>query len=119
MYEIDINQGAWVALDFGSGRDLTVLEIEPHIWLCADIAEPAWDFLPVSLSPPLTPPKEINKHLKKEKRKLAWINKYKENVREKKKEAGKHMLSDLEPREYKHKWRSSKDLHRKGDEMEN
>lgn len=51
---------------------------------------------------------------------MAWINKYKENVRGKKKmEAGKHMLSDLDPREYKDKWRSSKDLHRKGDEMEN
>ena len=50
--------GAWVAqsvehlsLDFGSGHDLTVCDIEPHVGLCADSAEPAWDSL--SASPPL------------------------------------------------------------------
>ena len=39
--------GAWVAqlvkhptLRFGSGRDLTVCEIEPHLGLCADSADP-------------------------------------------------------------------------------
>ena len=31
--------------DFGSGHDLTVREFEPHIGLCADSAEPAWDSL--------------------------------------------------------------------------
>lgn len=43
-------QGAWVTqsvkcltLDFGSGHDLTADEIEPHIGLCADSVEPAWD----------------------------------------------------------------------------
>ena len=30
-------------LDFGPGHDLTVCGIEPHIRLCADNAEPAWD----------------------------------------------------------------------------
>ena len=34
-------------LDFGLGRDLTVLEFKPHTGLCADGMEPAWD----SLSP--------------------------------------------------------------------
>ena len=51
---------AWVAQlvehltpAFSSGRDLTVWEIEPHVWLCADRAGPAWDSLPLSL--PLPP----------------------------------------------------------------
>ena len=44
-------------LDFGSGRDLTVREFEPHTGLCADRTEPTWDSLslPLSASPPLTP----------------------------------------------------------------
>ena len=33
-------------LDFGSGHDLTVREIEPCMGLCADGVEPAWDSLP-------------------------------------------------------------------------
>ena len=37
------------ALGFSSGHDLTVHEFEPHIGLCADSEEPAWDFLSVSL----------------------------------------------------------------------
>ena len=41
------------ALDFGSGYDLTVGEIEPHPRLCADLAEPAWDS--VSHSPCASP----------------------------------------------------------------
>ena len=43
-----------LTLDLGSGHDLTVCEIEPRIWLCTDIAEPAWDslFPSVSLSLP-------------------------------------------------------------------
>ena len=39
-------------LDFGSGRDLTVGEIWPHVGLCADSVEPAWDSLAPSLSAP-------------------------------------------------------------------
>ena len=49
------SRGAWVAhsvkhptLDFDSGHDLTVREIEPGIRLLVDNAEPAWN----SLSPP-------------------------------------------------------------------
>ena len=45
----------WVAcltLDFDSGHDLTVHGIEPHIGLCTDTAEPAWDSLSPSLSAP-------------------------------------------------------------------
>ena len=44
--------GAWVAqsvkhpsLGFSSVRDLTVHEFEPHIRLCTESAETAWDFL--------------------------------------------------------------------------
>ena len=40
-------------LDFGSGRDLTVCESEPHVGICADSEEPAWDSLSPSLSAPL------------------------------------------------------------------
>ena len=37
-------------LDFGSGPDLTVRKIGPHVGLCPDGAEPAWDSL---YAPPL------------------------------------------------------------------
>ena len=41
-------------LDFSSGHDLVVHEMEPYIGLCADSEEPAWDSLSPSLaSPPL------------------------------------------------------------------
>ena len=40
------------ALGFGSGPDLAVRGIEPHVGLCADSVEPAW----VSLSPSLSAP---------------------------------------------------------------
>ena len=43
------------ALDFGSGLDLTVREFEPHVGLCADDVEPAWDSLSPSLSLTLCP----------------------------------------------------------------
>ena len=53
-------QGAWLAqfvehptLDFGSGHDLVVREFEPHLGLCADSAEPAWDPVSLPLSAPL------------------------------------------------------------------
>ena len=39
-------------LGFGSGHDLMVCEFEPHMGLCADSAEPAWDFLSDLLSAP-------------------------------------------------------------------
>ena len=73
--------GAWVAqsvkhptLNFGSGHDLTVHEIQPYVGLCADSMEPAWDslFPSLSASPLLTlsvPPflsLSKNKHKKKE-----------------------------------------------------
>ena len=52
-------RGAWVAqsgkrlmLDFCLGLDLVVREFEPHVGLCADREEPAWDFLSPSLSDP-------------------------------------------------------------------
>ena len=41
-------------LDFGSGPDLAVCELEPRIGLCADSAKPAWDSLSLLLS--LCPP---------------------------------------------------------------
>ena len=37
-------------LDFSSGHDFTVHEFEPHIGLCADSAQPAWDSLSLFLS---------------------------------------------------------------------
>ena len=39
-------------LNFGSGHDLMVFEIEPHGGLCADIVGPAWDSLSPSVSAP-------------------------------------------------------------------
>ena len=49
-------------LDLGSGHDLTVHELEPHVGLCADSAESAWNSLSASLSAPLPlPPLKINK----------------------------------------------------------
>ena len=72
-------------LDFGLGHDLKVCEFEPHIWLCADSMEPAWDSFSLSLSlspflsspPPLilflslslSPSLKINKFFKKLKKK--------------------------------------------------
>ena len=38
-------------LDLGSGHDLTVRELEPHVGLCADSTEPAWDSVSPSLYP--------------------------------------------------------------------
>ena len=40
-------------LDFGSGHDLMVHEIEPRVGLCSDSTGPAWDSLSPSLSLPL------------------------------------------------------------------
>ena len=59
MLKTYICWGSWVAqsvkrqtLDFGSGHDLMVYEIEPHIRLCTERMEPAWDSLPLSLPLP-------------------------------------------------------------------
>ena len=56
-------RGAWVAqstgrptLDFGSGHDLTVSGIEPHVRFCADSGKPAWDSASPSLFLPLPCP---------------------------------------------------------------
>ena len=66
---------------FGSGHDLTVREIEPHIGLCADIVEHVWDSLSPSLSAPhllmqahtLSLSLQVNKHLgKKEKKEVSF-----------------------------------------------
>ena len=42
----------WVS-NFSLGHDLAVCEFEPHVGLCADSSEPAWDFVSPSLSLPL------------------------------------------------------------------
>ena len=49
-------------LDLNSGHDLRVSGFEPHIRLCADGTEPAWDSLSPSLSAPtpLVLSKQIN-----------------------------------------------------------
>ena len=70
--------GDWVSqlvkrptLDFGSGHDFTVHEFKPHLGLCADSMEPAWDSLSPSLSaPPLLKKKRKQKQktLKEKKR---------------------------------------------------
>ena len=59
--------GTWVTqsvkhltLDFNSGHDVTIHEFEPHIGLCTDSAEPAWDSLSPSLFPSLL--SKIKKH---------------------------------------------------------
>ena len=41
-----------LTLDFRSGHDLTVCEIEPLIGLCTDNKKPAWDFLSLTLPLP-------------------------------------------------------------------
>ena len=55
-----------LTLDFGSGHDLTVLEIEPHVRLCPDSTEPARDSpsLPSPRSRACSLSKQINTHLK-------------------------------------------------------
>ena len=52
-----------LTLDFGSSHDFTVREFEPHIRLCADSAEPAWDSLSLPLPLCLSLSK-INEHYK-------------------------------------------------------
>ena len=43
-------------LDFGSGHDLTVPELQPLVELCADSEEAAWNSLSLSLSLSLSAP---------------------------------------------------------------
>ena len=59
--------GAWVAqsvkhltLDLSPDHDLRVCEIEPHIGLCAHIADPAWDCLSLPLSHILSLPLSLS-----------------------------------------------------------
>ena len=40
-----------LTLGFSSRHDLTVCGFEPHIRLCADSTEPAWDSVSLSLCP--------------------------------------------------------------------
>ena len=53
----ECDEGTWVVqsvkhltLSFISGHDLMVHGIEPHVGICADSEEPAWNFLSPSLS---------------------------------------------------------------------
>ena len=53
--------GTWVAqsvehptLDFSSGCDLTVREVELRVGLCVDSSEPAWWDSPSLSAPPLS-----------------------------------------------------------------
>ena len=57
MLETKDSGGTWAAqsiehvtLDFCSGHDLTVCEFKPHVRVCTDSPEPAWEFLSLSLS---------------------------------------------------------------------
>ena len=59
LLKTSISWGAWVAqlvehltLDLGSGHDLTVREIKPHVGLCTDSMEAAWDSVCLSVSLP-------------------------------------------------------------------
>ena len=51
-------------LDFSHGHDLVVHGFKPHIGLCADSVEPAWDSLSLPAPPPLvlSLALKINKH---------------------------------------------------------
>ena len=54
--------GWHLTLDLSSGPDLKVREFEPHLGLCMDGAEPAWDFVSPSLCP--TPARSLSLSLK-------------------------------------------------------
>ena len=68
-------------LDFGSGHNRLVCGIKPHIGLCADSAEPAWDScsLSVSLSLCLSAPPPFTLSLSLFLCLSKWINKLKKN----------------------------------------
>ena len=59
-----------LALDFSSGHDLTVCKIEPHVWLCADSEEPAWDSLSLSTPPLLVLSLSLSFKLNKQQKKF-------------------------------------------------
>ena len=68
LFELKSIRGTWVvqlvkhpALDFGSGHDLSVHEIEPHSGLCIDGAEPARGSLFLCPSPDHTFSFKVNK----------------------------------------------------------
>ena len=42
-----------LTLGFGSGDDIKVHGFKPHVGLCADNAEPAWDSVSLPLCPSL------------------------------------------------------------------
>ena len=74
--------GAWMAqsvknptLDFSSGYDLKVCELQPQVGLCANNVEPAGDSFSISLSLPLPPLSlKINKEaLKKKSYTRTWL----------------------------------------------
>ena len=46
-------------LDFSSDHYVMIHRFEPHVRVCADITEPAWDSLSLSLS---TPPPLMHAH---------------------------------------------------------
>ena len=55
-----------LTLDLSSGHDLMVSELEPHMGLCTDGLELAWDSVSPSLcpSPTLSQNKQTNKQTK-------------------------------------------------------
>ena len=56
--------------DFSSGRDLAVREFKPHIGLCTDSVEPAWDSLSASASASAPPSLMLSLKINKNKFKL-------------------------------------------------
>ena len=61
-------------LDFGSGHDLMVRELEPHIGLGADRAETAWDSLSLCSSPTCGLSLSLSQKKKKSQRKRKMKN---------------------------------------------
>ena len=45
-----LSQVKHLTLDFSSGHDFAVCNIEPRVGLCTDNTEPTWDSLSLSLS---------------------------------------------------------------------
>ena len=59
-----------LTLDFPSGHDLLVCEIEPRVGFCAGSTEPAWDSLSPSVSLCLSPTRVVSVFLKINKLKI-------------------------------------------------
>ena len=66
----------FLTFDFGSGHDLMVHGIRPHIGLCAASAKPAWDSLSACPLLALSLALKINKLFKRAYEKLIPISKY-------------------------------------------